>query len=406
MKQFNASGCCGLFAMIGQRTQIASIASNPKSVQDILAAAADGRTIQDEVPEAQLDDLRTWVLVPAMVFCAEAELRESEKKIKDLVNVQFANSKVTTSELQWALHELQRLMRSEMVTRKFFSIPEKFAELFDDPYPMLKEVSDAFPDAQYDIKEAYNCLVLDRNTAAVFHSMRVAEHGLRFVARKLKVSLTHNGKPQPIDTATWDKVINAVRSKIAHAHSMPHGSRRQKSLSYYADMADRCSYVKDIWRNDVMHSRRSYLADEAAAAIQRVAAFMKLLAMGVWGTIESIPRHSNEYSTFNTAMKTILGADPKVVKKHMEADKRANAEKRKESNPKTRDRYKGCVIQAKAIPLKVGNGYSACGWIETHRGDNITFPGEFQVSGIFTAELDAIAASFEEGRKIIDERIP
>jgi hypothetical protein len=283
MKQFNASGCCGLFAMIGQRVQIASIASNPKSVREILAAATDGRALQDEVPQIQLEDLKTWVLIPAMHFCAESELRESEKKIRDLATVQFVDSKVTTSELQWALHELQRLMRSEMTTRKFFSIPQKFAELFDDPYPMMKGVSDAFPDAQYDIKEAYNCLVLDRNTAAVFHAMRVAEHGLRLVARKLKVSLKHNGKPQPVDTATWDKVINAIRSKIAQAHSMPHGSRRQKSLSYYADMADRCSYVKDIWRNDVMHSRRSYLADEAAAALQRVAAFMKLLANGVGG---------------------------------------------------------------------------------------------------------------------------
>jgi hypothetical protein len=36
--------------------------------------------------------------------------------------------------------------------------------------------------------------------------------------------------------------------------------------------------MKDLWRNEVMHTRRSYLPDEASAVLQRVADFMKLLA--------------------------------------------------------------------------------------------------------------------------------
>jgi hypothetical protein len=40
-------------------------------------------------------------------------------------------------------------------------------------------------------------------------------------------------------------------------------------------------------------------------------------------------RRTNEYSTFNKAMNAILRADPKAVKEAMEADKQANAEKRK-----------------------------------------------------------------------------
>lgn len=38
---------------------------------------------------------------------------------------------------------------------------------------------------------------------------------------------------------------------------------------------------------------------------------------------------SREYSAFNKAMDAILRADPKAVKEAMEADKQANAEKRK-----------------------------------------------------------------------------
>jgi hypothetical protein len=40
-------------------------------------------------------------------------------------------------------------------------------------------------------------------------------------------------------------------------------------------------------------------------------------------------RSSNEYSAFNKAMTSILRADPKAVKEAMEAEKQANAKKRK-----------------------------------------------------------------------------
>lgn len=40
-------------------------------------------------------------------------------------------------------------------------------------------------------------------------------------------------------------------------------------------------------------------------------------------------KQNHELQNFNHAMDTILKADPKAVKAAMEADKRANAEKRK-----------------------------------------------------------------------------
>jgi len=40
-------------------------------------------------------------------------------------------------------------------------------------------------------------------------------------------------------------------------------------------------------------------------------------------------KNKSEYEDFNAAMDAILKADPKAVKEQMEADKKANAEKRK-----------------------------------------------------------------------------
>jgi hypothetical protein len=48
-----------------------------------------------------------------------------------------------------------------------------------------------------------------------------------------------------------------------------------------------------------------------------------------------------EIDRFNDAMDTILRADPKAVKEAMEAEKEANAQKRKAKKPSASDRASG-----------------------------------------------------------------
>ena len=278
MNKFSASDCCGFFACIGQESIVASIVTNPAYVQKITETEKAGVLARLEVIDEKIDELREELSTNALGFCVESDLPESAKLIRHIVDVQFAERPVRYTELQWTLAELQRLMRSEMSSKLFFCISQSSSKMFDDPFPMLSKVAEHFPEAQYDIKEAFNCLVLDRGTATVFHSMRVAEHGMRYLAKKLKVKLTHKGKPQPIESATWDKIISAIKNKITAAHGLPHGIRRFKQLAYYSDMADRCSYMKDLWRNDIMHSRRSFNDAEARGVLQRVTGFMQLLA--------------------------------------------------------------------------------------------------------------------------------
>lgn len=45
-----------------------------------------------------------------------------------------------------------------------------------------------------------------------------------------------------------------------------------------------------------------------------------------------------EYEKFNDAIDVILKADPKSVKEQLEAEKKANAEKRKAKKPSASDR--------------------------------------------------------------------
>jgi hypothetical protein len=47
----------------------------------------------------------------------------------------------------------------------------------------------------------------------------------------------------------------------------------------YSDAADHCEFMKDIWRNNVSHTRKAYSDPEAVAVLQRVREFMEFLAV-------------------------------------------------------------------------------------------------------------------------------
>ena len=74
--------------------------------------------------------------------------------------------------------------------------------------------------------------------------MRVAEIGLRVLAKKLGVKLTDKRVEIPIQFGTWEKVIAQIKIKIDQAHQLPKNEKREKQLQFYSDAADRCGYLK------------------------------------------------------------------------------------------------------------------------------------------------------------------
>jgi hypothetical protein len=157
-------------------------------------------------------------------------------------------------------------------------IDEQYVESFHNKHPWGEAVSKRFPNVDGDIRAAGIAMGIELFTAAVFHLMRVAEAGLKWLARKLKVSLTDNRKPLPVDEATWNKLIDGINGRIRATRQKVKGPKTRVSLERYASAAAHCDYMKDMWRNNVSHSHRSYNAPEAEAATQRVRDFMQFLA--------------------------------------------------------------------------------------------------------------------------------
>jgi hypothetical protein len=219
----------------------------------------------------QYPDLRAEMLPHAKDSIARSAawvwLERSGIPISDLdlnfrifeLRTQLAGNNPCSPEL--AVHSLEGI-RNQIITvlsaHKFAFIPAEVSGYFEQEQLFGGPVFALFPEAQADIKESGNCLAAELYTGAVFYLMRTAEHGLRALARKVKVTLTHKGKPQPIDTATWEKVIAGVKAKLSRAHTMRFGPDRSEKIRFYSDLADRCSFVKDLYRNDVMHSRARF----------------------------------------------------------------------------------------------------------------------------------------------------
>ena len=217
---------------------------------DMLQVSADryvefGRAMQDWIygptliaaPRQHLDpttfDRFQDMLSTLQMHCEALNLSVTEQLLagiaKDLEHVTITRELVAAR-----LAELNRCFVSELKSKTFFYIPSEKAKYYSDllvelPAPFQKpkipapplgtEAPKAFPSIAYDAKEAGNCFALGRNTACVFHLMRVLEIGLGAFGAVFGVSLAHTN---------WAPAIEQIESKILDMHKDPNmeGPRR------------------------------------------------------------------------------------------------------------------------------------------------------------------------------------
>ncbi len=160
-------------------------------------------------------------------------------------------------------------------SKKFMFVPTDQASYWENRTIFGDDFWESFGSAaRFEAVEAGNCYAAGRWTACVFHSMRVAEYGLRKLGRTLKVTIGDRGKTCPLEYGDWDKVITAIRNKIAETRRIPAGKKKAEILRAYSQAADHCEYMKDIWRNEISHTRRQYSKTESLGVMNRVREFM------------------------------------------------------------------------------------------------------------------------------------
>ena len=143
-----------------------------------------------------------------------------------------------------------------------------------------------FESAKEEIDSGVDCYALEHHTACVFHMMRVAEHGLRALARSLKVSFPKSGTP--IEWAQWQDLIDQISAEGKKAaNALPKGEKRDAARDFYSGAVHHFEGFKDKYRNAVMHVRATYDELDAQRVINQVRDFMNGLSAKIGETTRS-----------------------------------------------------------------------------------------------------------------------
>lgn len=129
-----------------------------------------------------------------------------------------------------------------------------------------------FRDAWFDCEEAAKCIVVQRPTAAVFHSMRILEIGIRAFAKRLNIE-----NPLKPSLRNWGVVLSTIREKLDSQY--PSSKRLPGSEgALYEKLQASLHAVKNPWRNETMHVEGVYTDAEARHILSCTVTLIQLMA--------------------------------------------------------------------------------------------------------------------------------
>lgn len=229
-----------------------------------LASSLDplGRARQGQLLDEHLNTLDA--------LCVDLDLPMSRLHIEDARKVvRVSHGLKTIDVMEQAIMVLSNNIEKELSLKLFLILPHDKARVFDD-CGFGDAVSVAFPSVQYDAQEAARCYALGRNTASVFHLMRILEIGLAVLGKRFSISADHTN---------WETVINQIEKAIGVMDKDPNRPADWKDeREFYSQCASHFRVVKNAWRNYTAHARGKYDEQEALDMLGNVRGFMQKIA--------------------------------------------------------------------------------------------------------------------------------
>jgi hypothetical protein len=200
--------------------------------------------------DGQLNDI--------LSYCKKLGLSLSALALKRMITVRA----LKTNDVSLQLHEAQQRIFDELKAEVFFHVGKEKSQYYYSARKLFgKEILLRFPSIVSEVEEAGKCYAFGRNTACVFHLMRVMEAGLKAVARSLNI--------EPSVNRSWDAMLRKFDEQIKNEHDM---------TDFYNGLKARLYAVKDAWRNPTMHIEKIYGSDEALDIMQNVNSFMRYIS--------------------------------------------------------------------------------------------------------------------------------
>ena len=190
---------------------------------------------------------------PVTAKIARSALKDLRKRKKE----------ITVRELGVMSAEISKVMRFELEEVVLYCLSEGAERYYNPTEPLFSEEVDArMPKASEDVREAGKCFAVGRYTACVFHLMRAMEAAIQVISSRLGIEKVER---------EWGKLLSDIGAKIA---AMPKSDDKNEWSAAHANLY----HVKQAWRNDTMHPKRTYTEEEAREVFEAMRAFMRHLA--------------------------------------------------------------------------------------------------------------------------------
>lgn len=168
--------------------------------------------------------------------------------------------------LEELIKDFNTRFQDELNSRHVIILAQDKDHYYNPDEPIIdKIILDKFPDIIEDISEAGNCYALNRNTACVFHLMRILEKAVQKLAISLDLSTILTCDKE------WQIIINDIRGQLKTKYPKHADTERIK----YENTLGHLETIKIAWRNPTMHPKATYTEEEAKALLSAVEIFLK-----------------------------------------------------------------------------------------------------------------------------------
>jgi hypothetical protein len=155
----------------------------------------------------------------------------------------------------------------ELEARLCFILPVDRRPWFD-ALQFAEVVAEHFPSSIADMEEAGKCYALGRNTACVFHLMRVTEAGLIAIARRIEF---------PDDRPMWEPVVKFIDAQLKKNYAEM-SAVFKGDVEFLSGIAAQMHAVNLAWRRRVAHVESSYDDGQAKRIFDATKGLMEHIA--------------------------------------------------------------------------------------------------------------------------------
>jgi HEPN domain-containing protein len=200
-------------------------------------------------------------------YCDDMGLSLSRNQIELIVNTVNSGGKIWLRSRPHLL-QLQSRIFEELRDQTLFYVATNKTSYLDPQWLAATSIQVNFPKALKELRKAGRCYAYDESDACAFHSMRALELGLNSLATKLGVQFEHTN---------WHNVIEQIESVIEQQKKRAKPLRDLSEEKFLAQSATQFMYLKDGWRNYVMHVYETYSETEAREMLKHSRDFLSIL---------------------------------------------------------------------------------------------------------------------------------